>query len=812
MKTPKIEKSKSIINPSIVASEKKNSKNFFNILSTPSLLRQENPYFQQSYSSVKKSLFFNRIPDIIDNNNDTITNNSHNNLLKFFLKNSNDYKPNEFKSNSFNLNNNSNDLKINGNGNNNNSQNNNSEGSNSNNNNSNNEKNDSNDDNNNNDNEKNDNSMEIEDTFINNNNNNSTTNINVDEFSGIKSDEITILDDIDNNENLEVKFTDLLKQVSSLDTINKDEAFESLVEIVSNCNLDNIIQYQGYILECIKFGFIEDNYQIILQSLSCLEKIIQCKKQLQEKKESILSENNETTTINGKIIIDNSIMSRLALILSDFKNNNTIINKTLQLMECIFKDNPLEEYISILLDKALEYDIKIKKILIEFVEKLILYTYSKTNNSQELNIDKDNKLILNDDKENGMKDKVNSYLLILIRKINEADAKQRINLLLSFISILKIYPLKENLMRFLQIYINFSKEITLRRRLQHFAVILCRDNSIGNNSKNNSISSDKTPENDIIKIPNCIILFEAINSLPPSQRKQIRIILNKDIPNFDEVERNQKQLKVKLNALKQKKPSDSSILLSSRIDENKPLVQEPKSMIELGKPETSGQKSVPNSHANKRLKTSLTTLKVTHATRFENNNVKRKKPSIKTTLETETKVSLQKVEDKNCKSEIVSNKNTTTTSANNNNNSNNINNNNVSKNNTLKNHVKPVNTSNRNIINKNIKITNQNNNDKSNNPEYHNSLNSKPPKNDNLANKKQATSKIPEYSLKNSSTIKKQIPRPASALLVKSKQESNHMVSKIPISSKDHHYNKPSQIPNEHNSNNDNHYNKAESK
>ncbi|ORX46648.1 hypothetical protein BCR36DRAFT_398745 [Piromyces finnis] len=705
LKTPKVENKKPIINPSIVTSEKKNSLNIFNVPSTPSLLRQENPYFQQTYSSLKKSLFFNRIPNVTDQ---THTNSSKN-LLNFFLKSSDEYKSSSFTSiknnESSNLTNNKN--------------------------NSSNDSNDNNDSNN------------KEETFV--NTNSPKTKLD-DDSEIIKSGETTILED-NNQENIEEIFKNLLKQISSLDTIDKDKAFESLLEAVTNCNLYDIIQNQGYILECIKFGFIEDNHQIILQSLSCLEKIIHCKKQLQEKKDdAVLQDNNESTIVHREIIIDNSIMSRLALILSDFKNNNVIINKALELMENIFKDDPLEEYISTLLDKALEYDIKIKKILIDFVEKLILYTYSKTENRQELSIDKDNKLILNNEKENKIKEKFNPYLLALTKKINEADPKQRINLILSFINILQVYPFKTNLVRFLQIYINFSNEIHIRRRLQHFAVILCRDNTINNNPRNSTATSimyENATNEDIIKIPNCIILFEAIYSLPPSQRKQIKFILSKDIPNLDDIERNQKQLKAKLNALKQK-------------NEKKIIAQEPGSLINLEKPENQNQKQkqIQNLYANK----------LTHSTKLENNHLTRKIPSIKSqhhhTLE--TKVSIKQIEDNNKPKTIINKINTN-------------------------NKVNTISNNKDNMNNKNIKTSSQSNSDKIDKHKSHSTSNNKSIKNDINTETKQSISKIPEYSYKTSTTIKKQTPRPSSSLSTKSKLEFNNSISKIPRSSKDHH-------------------------
>ncbi|ORX86882.1 hypothetical protein BCR32DRAFT_23506 [Anaeromyces robustus] len=594
MKTPKVEKNKIIINPSIIAaSEKKNSLNLFNVVpSTPAILRQDNPYFQQTYSTIKKSLFFNRIPDIMDNDINIVHNkNQSNNLLNFFLNNTDDLN---FKNNIDNNTKNDNE--------------------NENNNDTDNTDNDS-------------NSMEIEDnTFINSNNNNikNTDLINEDSYI-MRNDEITILND--NNDNLEEIFKSLLKQISSLDTIDKDKAFNSLSETVENCDFNDIIQNQGYIMECIKFGFVEDNSQIVLQSLTCLEKIVNCKLELQKKKDNFCSSDNinlNNNIMNSEIKLDDSIMSRLALILSDFKNNNTIINKTLGLMENIFKDNPLEFYLSILLDKALEYDLKIKKILIELVEKLIIYTFNKIEINQELNIDTNNKFIgASNEKENKVKEKINPYLMVLIKKIKEVDTKQRVNLVISFINIVQAYPLKINLVRFLQIYINFSNEIHIRRRLQHFAVILCRDNTINSlyNSKNND--SDKPIENEIIKIPNSIILFEAINSLIPSQKRQIKIILNKDIPNFDEIERNQKQLKVKLNALKQRKSSQTLPQQIEKTNDYQKLYNEPEKL----KSESFSVKTTQNTHVNKRSKTSLTTSKISSSSRLDDTNLIRKKSS-----------------------------------------------------------------------------------------------------------------------------------------------------------------------------------------
>jgi len=763
-----VEKSKLGINPSVVASEKKKTLNLFNVPSTPAILRQDNPYFQETYSSIKKSLFFKRIPDVTDNinnnNNDTVRGKSlQNNLLKFFLKNADDSKTNTFnKPISNNITNNNFNINPNNANNNSSSNNNNVVPAN----------------------ENNDNSMEVEDdTFI--NYNTSIRNNNTDEEDSeiIKTDEITVLED---NESLEEKFKNLLKQISSLDTLNKDKSFELLLELVENCSLNDIIHNQGYILECIKFGFIEDDQQIVFHSLACLEKIINCKKQLQSKEEIVTIDNNNNnnnnncTFVHQEIKLDDSIMSRLALILSDFKNNNRIINKTVELIENIFKDNPLEYYLSILLDKALEYDVKIKKILIELVESLILYTYSKEDNSQELNIDKDNKLMINDEKENKTKEKINPYLLILIKKIHEVDAKQRINLILSFINILQSYPLKINLVRFLQIYISFANEIHIRRRLQQFAIILCRDNTIGN-PKSITSSVDKPEESEIIKIPNSIILFEAINSLPPSQKKQIKIILNKDIVNFDEVERNQKQLKIKLNILKQKKQPSPHSSFSEDMDESHNIVNEPKS-IKQEKPEVvTSMKTVYNSHANKRSKTSLTTSKITHFTRSENTHLNRKKPSIylqqNKTAELETKIlNHNKPKLHNDNTNINTNINTNAnTNTNTNINSNNHNDSNKDKN--------DINAINNNVINYN--------NSKNNSSNNNNNMQLETTKKTSILKNKRSISKIPELSNKNLSLIKKSIPRPNSSLsMIQKSLESNHLISRIPVSSKEHHITK----------------------
>jgi len=811
------------------------------------------------------------------------------NLLNLFLKNSDEFKTkynyninSNINSNlSFNNNNNNNNKVININtgtlnNNNNNNDNNESNENNENNevnrnneNNENNKNNENNENNNSNDNiistAKNntyndDNSMEIEiedKTFINTSNNLETT-INNDTET-IRNGDITMFED---HETIEEKFKYLLTQISSLNSINKKESFDSLLETTNRCNLNDIIKYQGYIMECVKFGFIEDDSNIVFQSLTCLEKIVNCKKELIEKKARIISDdknkinnnsnfsdtkygsndndyyrdikgkkmdkntienidsndsnikkgndNRNNDIINGEIKLDDSIITRLALILSDFKNNNTIINKTLNLIETIFKDNPLEYYIYILLEKAQEYDIKIKRILIELVEKLILYTYNKTENGQELSIDNNNQLIANDEKENNIvKEKLNPYLAILIKKINESDPKQRVSLVISFINILQIYPLKINLVCFLQIYINFYNEIHIRRKLQSFTVILCRDNNINNTGNTKIINNDKTIETEIIKIPNSIILFEAINSMASSQKKQIKMILSKDIPNFNEIERNQKQLKVKLNALKQRKQFSSD---SNQSDDNEKVLL----LNEPMKSEPLPINNVQDLNPNKRLKISLTTSKkiISSIRLEEEKNRIRKKSSnysqyqqqhqqqqqqqqqIKNKVEKQVQNKSQKQIQHQTKNHLVnkpqpqtqqqqqqySNKNS------NNNNNNNNNNKMVNNSKSINNKIKEVLISNdSSTLNENKENKSQNENKFVNNEKNSEiKFTSKKESNSNFSIKK-AQSKIPEYTHKNSHTSKKAILRPTSSISYIPKLESNHLTSKIPISSKDYH-------------------------
>jgi len=810
------------------------------------------------------------------------------NLLNLFLKNSDEFKTkynyninSNINSNlSFNNNNNNNNKVININtgtlnNNNNNNDNNESNENNENNevnrnneNNENNKNNENNENNNSNDNiistAKNntyndDNSMEIEiedKTFINTSNNLETT-INNDTET-IRNGDITMFED---HETIEEKFKYLLTQISSLNSINKKESFDSLLETTNRCNLNDIIKYQGYIMECVKFGFIEDDSNIVFQSLTCLEKIVNCKKELIEKKARIISDdknkinnnsnisdtkygsndndyyrdikgkkmdkntienidsndsnikkgndNRNNDIINGEIKLDDSIITRLALILSDFKNNNTIINKTLNLIETIFKDNPLEYYIYILLEKAQEYDIKIKRILIELVEKLILYTYNKTENGQELSIDNNNQLIANDEKENNIvKEKLNPYLAILIKKINESDPKQRVSLVISFINILQIYPLKINLVCFLQIYINFYNEIHIRRKLQSFTVILCRDNNINNTGNTKIINNDKTIETEIIKIPNSIILFEAINSMASSQKKQIKMILSKDIPNFNEIERNQKQLKVKLNALKQRKQFSSD---SNQSDDNEKVLL----LNEPMKSEPLPINNVQDLNPNKRLKISLTTSKkiISSIRLEEEKNRIRKKSSnysqhqqqhqqqqqqqqqIKNKVEKQVQNKSQKQIQHQTKNHLVNKPQPQTqqqqqqySNKNSNNNNNNNNNKMVNNSKSINNKIKEVLISNdSSTLNENKENKSQNENKFVNNEKNSEiKFTSKKESNSNFSIKK-AQSKIPEYTHKNSHTSKKAILRPTSSISYIPKLESNHLTSKIPISSKDYH-------------------------
>jgi len=792
------------------------------------------------------------------------------NLLNLFLKNSDEFKTKY----NYNINSNINsNLTLNNNNNNNdnnesNENNENNEVNRNNENNENNKNNENNENNNSNDNiistAKNntyndDNSMEIEiedKTFINTSNNLETT-INNDTET-IRNGDITMFED---HETIEEKFKYLLTQISSLNSINKKESFDSLLETTNRCNLNDIIKYQGYIMECVKFGFIEDDSNIVFQSLTCLEKIVNCKKELIEKKARIISDdknkinnnsnisdtkygsndndyyrdikgkkmdkntienidsndsnikkgndNRNNDIINGEIKLDDSIITRLALILSDFKNNNTIINKTLNLIETIFKDNPLEYYIYILLEKAQEYDIKIKRILIELVEKLILYTYNKTENGQELSIDNNNQLIANDEKENNIvKEKLNPYLAILIKKINESDPKQRVSLVISFINILQIYPLKINLVCFLQIYINFYNEIHIRRKLQSFTVILCRDNNINNTGNTKIINNDKTIETEIIKIPNSIILFEAINSMASSQKKQIKMILSKDIPNFNEIERNQKQLKVKLNALKQRKQFSSD---SNQSDDNEKVLL----LNEPMKSEPLPINNVQDLNPNKRLKISLTTSKkiISSIRLEEEKNRIRKKSSnysqhqqqhqqqqqqqqqIKNKVEKQVQNKSQKQIQHQTKNHLVNKPQPQTqqqqqqySNKNSNNNNNNNNNKMVNNSKSINNKIKEVLISNdSSTLNENKENKSQNENKFVNNEKNSEiKFTSKKESNSNFSIKK-AQSKIPEYTHKNSHTSKKAILRPTSSISYIPKLESNHLTSKIPISSKDYH-------------------------
>ncbi|ORY51749.1 hypothetical protein LY90DRAFT_670606, partial [Neocallimastix californiae] len=521
------------------------------------------------------------------------------------------------------------------------------------------------------------------------------------------------------------------------------------------------------------------------------------------------NDNRNNDIINGEIKLDDSIITRLALILSDFKNNNTIINKTLNLIETIFKDNPLEYYIYILLEKAQEYDIKIKRILIELVEKLILYTYNKTENGQELSIDNNNQLIANDEKENNIvKEKLNPYLAILIKKINESDPKQRVSLVISFINILQIYPLKINLVCFLQIYINFYNEIHIRRKLQSFTVILCRDNNINNTGNTKIINNDKTIETEIIKIPNSIILFEAINSMASSQKKQIKMILSKDIPNFNEIERNQKQLKVKLNALKQRKQFSSD---SNQSDDNEKVLL----LNEPMKSEPLPINNVQDLNPNKRLKISLTTSKkiISSIRLEEEKNRIRKKSSnysqhqqqhqqqqqqqqqIKNKVEKQVQNKSQKQIQHQTKNHLVNKPQPQTqqqqqqySNKNSNNNNNNNNNKMVNNSKSINNKIKEVLISNdSSTLNENKENKSQNENKFVNNEKNSEiKFTSKKESNSNFSIKK-AQSKIPEYTHKNSHTSKKAILRPTSSISYIPKLESNHLTSKIPISSKDYH-------------------------